>query len=360
MIYKFGFFCLFVISLFSEEHVYLKTPNLSREELIGTTVGIRPYRKTGVRLEAERLQNKLLIHNYGYGGSGLTLSFGGSSEVLALLDREQVPSKVIAVLGAGVVGLTTAYDLLKEGYEVHVYSDKWSPNLTSNVAAGIWSPLLFPLDMPEAKKMLHQRMLKIAEQRFLKSTGNDPEFTGVKFIAYYRFNSDNSQKAMNPNQEGKEVVVHLDNGLIKNARRTYRLGIDGQLFMEDLYAKVKNKGAVLIQKHFENLEELLSLEEPIIVNCMSLGTRELFNDQEFIPVRGQMLHFKQNGIDYVISQAVPVSLNSNGQNSWFAIYPWSDRIIVGGINDHEEELIVDQSTVDKIIQHAEKCLVGDL
>lgn len=58
MLYRIAFFCLFCISLYSVEHVYLKTPRISRQEIIGTNVGIRPYRKTGVRLEVEWLLDK--------------------------------------------------------------------------------------------------------------------------------------------------------------------------------------------------------------------------------------------------------------------------------------------------------------
>ncbi len=144
MLYWMGFFCLFCVSLFSAEHVYLKTPNISRENILGTNAGIRPYRKTGVRLEAEWLQDKLIIHNYGYGGSGLTLSFGGAKEVLEILDKQKVSSKIVAVFGAGVVGLATAYDLLEKGYKFALYSEQWNPDLTSNVAAGSWTPLSFP------------------------------------------------------------------------------------------------------------------------------------------------------------------------------------------------------------------------
>lgn len=350
MLYGIGFFCLFCASLFCQEHVYLKTPDISQSAIIGTTVGVRPFRKTGVRIEAELLRDKLIIHNYGYGGSGLTLSFGGAHEVLEILDNQKMTSKTVAILGAGVIGLTTAYDLLEKGYDVHLYSDQWSPNLTSNVAAGIWSPLLFPSDIPEEKKKLHQRMLEIAERRFLKSTSDDPEFLGVKLMRYYRIIKGNPQKC-------DDVLVHFDNGLIKNCRTSYRLGIDGNLFMEDLHSKIKNKGAILKQKHFDNLEDILNLKEQIIVNCLSLGSRELFNDQEFIPIRGQMVYFKpQDDIDYVLSQGIP-----DDPCHWFAIYPWSNRIILGGVDEKgEEELKINPETIDKIIKNAEKCFSGEL
>lgn len=355
MIYKIGFLCLFCASLFSAEHVYLKTPNISRENMIGNMTGIRPYRKTGVRLEAELLQDKLIIHNYGYGGSGLTLSFGGSKEVLEILNNQKFSSGTVAVLGAGVVGLATAYDLLEKGFEVYIYSEKWNPNLTSNVAAGSWTPHSLPSDISPEKKQLHQSMLEIAEKRFLRSTGSDPEFAGVSLMCYYILTPGNSQevKITNP---AEEVIVHFDNGTIKNGRKIFRVGLDGKLFMEDLFSKVKSKGAVLQQKHFESIEELLNLKEPVIVNCMSLGSRELFNDEEFTPVRGQIVHFKpQDGIDYMLFQNIPES------NYFFHIYPWSDRIVLGGVYEHgKEELMINQEAIDKIIENAEKCLSGEL
>ncbi len=324
MLYRISFIFLFCVSLFSAEHIYLKTPNISRENILGTNTGIRPYRKTGIRLEAEWLQDKLIIHNYGYGGSGLTLSLGGSKEVLEILDRQKVSSKIVAVLGAGVVGLATAYDLLDKGYVVHLYSEKWNPDLTSNVAAGSWTPHPLPSDSPPQKIQLHQRLLEIAEQRFLRSTGNDPEFDGVRLMSYYILTPSNSQEVIHPINPAEEVVVHFDNGTIKSGRKLYRVGIDGKLFMEDLFSKVKSKGAVLQQKQFTNLEEVLNLKEPIIVNCMSLGSRELFNDREFTPVRGQIIYFKhQEDIDYMLYQKIP------GSNYFFHIYPWSDRLILG-------------------------------
>ena len=126
-------------------------PQFIKENIIGTNVGIRPFRKTGVRIEAESVDGKLIVHNYGYGGSGLTLSFGGVQEVLAILDSHKVASKTVAILGVGVAGLTTAYDLLERGYEVRLYANEWPPHLTSNVAAGIWTPLFFPKNLSEEK-----------------------------------------------------------------------------------------------------------------------------------------------------------------------------------------------------------------
>src|SRR5205807_4441764 len=52
---------------------------VSRDRVIREVVGLRPYRAEGFVVEAERFGSKLLIHNYGHGGAGITLSWGNAS-----------------------------------------------------------------------------------------------------------------------------------------------------------------------------------------------------------------------------------------------------------------------------------------
>ena len=56
---------------------------VSRDRIIREIVGLRPYRPEGFVVDAERVGNKLLIHNYGHGGAGITLSWGCADEVVA-------------------------------------------------------------------------------------------------------------------------------------------------------------------------------------------------------------------------------------------------------------------------------------
>ena len=46
----------------------------SWDRVIRTTVGLRPHRDAGFVLRADKLDSKMLIHNYGHGGSGMSLS----------------------------------------------------------------------------------------------------------------------------------------------------------------------------------------------------------------------------------------------------------------------------------------------
>jgi glycine/D-amino acid oxidase-like deaminating enzyme len=62
------------------------TPVLvSPDREIRTVVGLRPYRPSGFVVRAEKLGEKLVIHNYGHGGAGITLSWGTSQLAAALL-----------------------------------------------------------------------------------------------------------------------------------------------------------------------------------------------------------------------------------------------------------------------------------
>ena len=53
--------------------------------VIAVKVGLRPFRKSGVRLEREGLPNgRIIIHNYGHGGAGFTLSWACAEEAWAI------------------------------------------------------------------------------------------------------------------------------------------------------------------------------------------------------------------------------------------------------------------------------------
>jgi D-amino-acid oxidase len=60
-------------------------PGLEDIDIHETIVGLRPVRDE-VRVEAERIGDKTLIHNYGHGGAGFTLSWGCAAEVIKLLE----------------------------------------------------------------------------------------------------------------------------------------------------------------------------------------------------------------------------------------------------------------------------------
>jgi len=59
-------------------------PGLRGAKVLGSLVGLRPARSS-VRLEAEGVAAGRIVHNYGHGGAGVTLSWGCAREVLGLI-----------------------------------------------------------------------------------------------------------------------------------------------------------------------------------------------------------------------------------------------------------------------------------
>src|SRR5262249_37325560 len=77
--------------------------NASWDRIIRTTVGLRPHRDAGFVLRAETLGDKLLVHNYGHGGAGMSLAWG--TGLMAAEHALQHQSRQAAVIGCGSVGL---------------------------------------------------------------------------------------------------------------------------------------------------------------------------------------------------------------------------------------------------------------
>src|ERR671931_3908 len=80
---------------------------VARDRIIREVVGLRPYRPSGFMVDAKRFGNKLLVHNYGHGGGGVTLSWGTASLAVDmardfLIAHKQPRPTHFAVLGCGV------------------------------------------------------------------------------------------------------------------------------------------------------------------------------------------------------------------------------------------------------------------
>src|SRR3979411_976308 len=81
----------------------------SWDRILRTTVGLRPHRDAGFVLKADKLDDKLLVHNYGHGGAGMSLAWG--TGLMAAEFATEHPARQAAVIGCGSVGLTCARQL---------------------------------------------------------------------------------------------------------------------------------------------------------------------------------------------------------------------------------------------------------
>src|SRR5260370_35686636 len=64
--------------------------------------------------------------------------------------------------------------------------------------------------------------------------------------------------------------------------------IEPPIYLNALLRDYFLAGGKLVIRDFPNLEAVLALREPAVVNCTGLGAKALFNDAALTPVKGQL------------------------------------------------------------------------
>ena len=299
---------------------------VSKDRIIRTVVGLRPYRPEGFVVKAERLGKKIIIHNYGHGGAGMSLSWGSST--LAADEARATGRRRFAVLGCGVMGLTTARLLQRRGGTVTIYAKEMPPETTSNIAGALWLPTSSYHPQSVTAEFLNRFRLaaRISNREFQNLVG---DHYGVRWIESYLLQREPAQDreltggaALYPatqiHREPKQYfgfphVTQFNTMLIEPA--TYLNAL-----LRDFYLA----GGKLIVKEFRSREEIALLPEQVILNCTGLGARTLFKDEGLVPVRGQLeVLLPQSEIDYCYLFGS------------IYMFPRRDGIILGGSFDYE-------------------------
>jgi glycine/D-amino acid oxidase-like deaminating enzyme len=294
--------------------------------VLQTVVGLRPFRSQGYRLESETIGIKSIVHNYGHGGAGITLSWGTSS-IAADMAINNGHSK-IAILGSGVMGLTTALILAEKGANVTLYAADFPPHTTSNIAAALWFPASYYDNQIADRSFLIQdkQIIRYSFNQFLTYL-TQPTY-GV-FWNNHHLLLPQAPEPLLDQYEGNELYPELSHTTSNNLfgyayqKRMRTLMIDPSIYLERIMQDAKIAGVKFKQKRFETCEQVLSLTEKVIVNCTGLGAKTLFNDSSMTPVQGQLTHLlPQPEIDY--SYVIPVG------EDYLYMFPRKDAIVLGG------------------------------
>src|SRR5258708_21352847 len=108
------------------------------DRIFDIAVCLRPFRPAGPRVEIERLGDTLVVHNYGHGGSGWSLSWGSSARAVRL--AMQASPGEVAVIGCGILGLTSAILAQRAGARVTIHARQQLPLTTSARPTGQCTP----------------------------------------------------------------------------------------------------------------------------------------------------------------------------------------------------------------------------
>lgn len=283
----------------------LRPLRLSPERLVRMTVCTRPFRPAGPRIEAEKLGDKRLVHNYGHGGAGWSLSWGCADEAAKLAFAAGRPL-AIAVIGAGVIGLTTALRLVERGVPVTIHASQFPAETGSAKATGVWSPssrIALSGAAPDGFIGDWERWARAshaAHERYVGRLG-DP----VEYVQQYSLYDRERQARPKATHDFLHAGRRLSD--LGTPRRTYgddehpfpvhrvrgglRMVFNVARYSEKLTGEFLARGGRMVRRDFPDRASLTALAEPVIVNCTGYGARALVGDEGLVPVRGQINWF---------------------------------------------------------------------
>ncbi len=276
------------------------------DRLFDITVCLRPFRAQGPRIEAERIGDTLVVHNYGHGGSGWSLSWGSATMAMqkALVNS---PSQV-AVVGCGAIGLTSAIMAQRSGAQVTIYARDLLPQTRSARATGSWTPDS-RISLKEAAGPqfgeLWEQMARISFKTYRQYLGLPG--TPVEFTDRYALSDE-------PFEKGREEAEKLDTlGFgnysdrirdltpkaqelppgatafpVKYVRRSQSMQFNIADYAHTLMTDFFTAGGKFVRKEFHAPNDLTQLKEKVVINCPGYAAREWWKDESITPVRGQI------------------------------------------------------------------------
>ncbi|MBI3492588.1 MAG: FAD-dependent oxidoreductase [Acidobacteria bacterium] len=325
----------------SRSPVNLAPVDASWDRIIRTTVGLRPHRDAGFVLKADKLDDKLLVHNYGHGGAGMSLSWG--TGLMAAEFASQQPLRRAAVIGCGAVGLTTARQLQRRGFDVTIYALAVPPNVTSNMSLAGFTPVSGLVENDRRTPEWDAQFRRAADiaYRQLQLLAGSPY--GVSWVDSYQ-PTDELPRPAPPNPDRPNLQAGLGAGQeilqpgehpfpTKYAIRRPGIRIEPSIYLDVLVRDVLLFGGRIVMRKFDTPRDLAMLDEPVVVNCTGLGARELFGDQELVPLKGQLtVMVPQPEVNYQTNggvRNVPLPAGSLGLH----MMPRRDGIILGGTSE---------------------------
>jgi D-amino-acid oxidase len=336
-------------------------------------VGIRPHREGGVCLKLEdelipsRHGSKFLIHNYGHGGAGITLSFGCASVVadhVATLKRE-IRRPAVAVIGCGVIGLTVAAELRRRwrNLRITIYAkDLDIRRTTSFVAAGQFEPsgICAEYESEEEKKLLADYLRRSRDRIIELHKSSRWRAYGIALRRDYTLDQWNrAYDECTPH----DVVPQHRSGTLPFAKlntigREYRTWlINPTILLPQLVAELKRSAVRFRKRQFASRDDFAALRENIIVNCTGYGAKALMNDEDVVAKRGHLVVLRRT----LPKQFYFFSGGCGNRRIMYVFCRHSD-IVVGGTvetgNDTEGIIESDRARFDRILANAQAMFEG--
>jgi len=253
--------------LTTTRRVDLPPVNIAWDRIIRTTVGLRPHRPSGFVVKVAKLDEKTIVHNYGHGGAGMSLSWGtGSLAADLAMDHGD---RRAAVIGSGVVGLTAARQLQRRGFTVTIYAMAVLPDTTSNMSLAGFTPMSGLIDRDKHTPEWDAQFLRAADIAYRQLQLLVGAHYGVSWVDQY--NPSDAIQPPNPNatplstpglQVGPVILQPGEHPFPQQyATKRPTLRIEPSIYLDALMRDFMMFGGRLVIRKFDTPGDLMSIDE---------------------------------------------------------------------------------------------------
>jgi glycine/D-amino acid oxidase-like deaminating enzyme len=276
------------------------------DRIFRVTVCLRPFRAAGPRLDVETVGDKTVVHNYGHGGSGWSLSWGSSH--IAVEKALRLGERQVAVLGCGALGLTSAILLQRAGAAVTIYAKERPPEVRSARATGSWTPdsrialtSAASADFPALWEKMCRYSFHTYES-YLGMAGSPVEWTDRYALSDTPLDEAKADlrsadtlgfahyqdRVRDLTPQPQDLPPHSHPFRTRYAQRTSSLLFNVAAYSRQLVQDFLLEGGKIVPVEFHTPADLRQLSQKVVINATGYGARTLWGDESIVPVRGQL------------------------------------------------------------------------
>ncbi|NNM43320.1 MAG: FAD-dependent oxidoreductase [Chlamydiae bacterium] len=314
----------------NSEIIKLIPPILRKETLLENIVCTRPMREGKFNIGAARVSGKTIINCYGHGGAGFSIGFGSIEKAISLLENEpDSKKKPIRVIGAGCIGLIAAIELSRKGFVVSGITAKEIYDLASWRAGGYFALVSLKTSPEEQGNVDEMGILTFKTCQTIEK-GLHP-YLDKHFVRYMPVycsqDTDHGldvleQRGVIPKK--RDVTLDFGNGVVHpNFHEYMTYFMDTSLFMKRFHEELAHLHIPMEIREISSFDEV---EEEIVFNAAGLGSRDLCQDQDLIPVRGHLVTLTPSSgkshMDYMIFS----KFYQDGKNETLYLFPKTSSV----------------------------------
>lgn len=248
----------------------------------------------------------------------------------------------VTVVGAGIIGTTTAYRIKRRfpNLDISLVAEKFSPNTTSDIAAGWWEPHLDPDTPPHLINhwagLTYSFFLDLWRSKHIQEVEDIQQQLREGLSLMSAVEVDSVPDSLNPcwsslvlsysTNQNPETLCGLGFQSSENmlSHSFLSFTFESSIVLPVFYSWFKQNGVILKEEKIEDLSSLFSSTD-LVVNCTGLGAGPLGADGNLYPISGHVIRAQIPNVKCCLFDSRP--------ETWAYIIPNRDSVILGSIDE---------------------------